>query len=485
MKLTFFSGAGGNVIPSRILLGSTLLDCGDAVPEKKDPNYKAKFGQLIPKLVKTVLLSHAHTDHVDALCDFVKAGFHEKIESTGCTKEISKALIEHNHVHNNDYSLVNSLFKLWQRPRNFLERFEISDGIYATFYPAGGHILGASSILLEFEKEKLRVLYSGDLGNTNKHMLEVNGEVPEADIVIMESTYGRREHHPNFELSLKDLYEEINKTYEKGGNPHIPALSINKLQEALYHSNQGIEEGNIPEDINIVVDSYLGEEITEIYAREHNRKYFSDTAKNYFNNYSTTAPFHYTNQVTEGGKNIIIASSGLDGLRGQFKKYFKDLSNENNSVIVISHTLEGSPLYDIATGKERIGTNGKSIHLNARRLNLTGFASHADATQLIEWFEKTRAKYVFLVHGENDSRLNLKEMIASKGLCPAERIILPALGEEFNPMNLPKARNSCSVPSEISTIPPTDNSAPKTMVIGGHEFPVKYQPPAKKKSMPK
>ncbi len=476
MKLTFFSGAGGNVIPSRILLGSTLLDCGDAVPKKKDSNYRATFGQLIPQIVETVMISHGHTDHVDALPDFYQAGFRGRIESTRGTKEISKTLIKHNHVQNNDSSLVNGLFGLWQRPRDFLDRFEISDGVYATFYPACGHILGASSILLEFEKEKLRILYSGDLGNTNKHMLEVNGEVPEADIVIMESTYGYREHHPDFEESLKELYDGINETYDKGGNFHLPVLSINKLQEGLYHSNLGIEEGKIPEDINVLVDSNLGEEMTEIYSREHNRKYFSDKAKDYFSTYSTVHPFNYTNHLTEGGKNIIIASSGLDGLMGKFRRYFPALTNENNSVAVISHTLEGSPLNDIATHKERIGVNGngRSIPLKARSFTLNGFASHADATQLLTWLKKTKAKFVFLFHGEDKSRMNLREMILKTGLCPEDRIFLPALNEEFNPTNLPKARNVCSVQSNTDTTTPnTNGSAPKTMVIGGREFPVK------------
>lgn len=481
MKLTFFSGAGGNVIPSRILLGSTLLDCGNAIPKKKEPTYRANFGQLIPQLVRTILISHGHTDHVDALPDFYQAGCRAKIESTEGTREISKTLIEHNHVHNNDYSLVNALFKLWQSPRDFLDRFEISDKVHATFYPAQGHILGASSILLEFEKENLRVLYSGDLGNTNKHMLEINGEVPEADIVIMESTYGHREHHPDFEESLKELYDGINETYKKGGNFHLPVLSINKLQEALYHSNIGIEEGRIPKDINVVVDSYLGEDITEIYSRDHNRNYFSDKARNYFSNYSTVHPFNYTHHLTEGGKNIIIASSGLDGLMGKFRKYFNELSNENNAVAVVSHTLEGSPLNDIATHKERVGINGKSVPLKARSFTLSGFASHADATQLVNWLKKTKAKFVFLFHGEDKSRINLKEMILKAGICLEDRIFLPALGEEFDPANLPKASNSCSVPSEISKIPQADNSAPKIIIIGGREFPIQYQKSPKKK----
>ncbi len=461
MKLTFYGAAGGNVIPSRILLGSTLLDCGDEIPKKESSNRKIDFGSLKPPEVETVLFSHSHTDHIAAIWALVQSGFNGGIESTGPTKEIGKALL----IDNYKKDLVDAVFKLYKSPRRFLERFEIAEGIYATFYPACGHILGASSILVEFEKEKPRVLFSGDLGNTNKNMLEVNGVVPEADIVIMESTYGYREHHPDFELSLKELYKGINETYDKGGNFYIPVLSIHKLQEALYYQNLGIEKGQIPDDINVMVDSTLGEVVTEIYLKAHNREYFSKDAQNYFNTYSKAAPFNYTNDINEGGKNIILASSGLDGLRGKFRKHLQDLSNDKNSIAVVSHRIEGSLLDDIALGKETIGTNGHSIELNAKSFTLSGFSSHADATQLVNWLEKTKAKYVFLVHGENDSRNMLKQMIIAKGLCPEKNIFTPAMLEAFNLTSLASAGNSCSI-NNVEGIEPDSSLKTKHTVFG-------------------
>src|SRR3989338_6492806 len=234
MKLTFYGAAGGNVIPSRSLLQgnspeeSILIDCGDIVPNKKSVKHKPVFAPLVPSVVKKTLLTHGHTDHVGALCGFVEDGFNGQIISTRPTKEVTEALLYDNY----NEGIVDDVFGLYAPPRDFLSPFEVSDGVKATFYPAQGHILGASSILIELQNG-LRILFSGDLGNTNKNMLEVVGEVPEADIVVIESTYGRREHHPDFDMSLEELYKGINDTYDKNGNFYIPVLSINRLQEAL------------------------------------------------------------------------------------------------------------------------------------------------------------------------------------------------------------------------------------------------------------
>lgn len=463
MKLTFFGGAGGNVIPSRILLGSTLLDCGDAIPAKGESSNRNNLSPLNPKEIQKVLLSHGHTDHVGALCALVNGGFKGTIESTRGTKEITEALLRDNYKEPH----VNAVFEQYSNPTDFLKRFEIEEGVYATFYPAQGHILGASSILLEFEKENLRVLYSGDLGNTNKNMLEVNGEVPEADIVIMESTYGYREHHPDFGESLTELYDGINATYEQHGNFFVPVLSIHKLQEALYYQNMGVEKGKIPDDINIFVDSTLGEVITDIYKLLHHRDQFSSEAKYNFD-HSKIYPYSYSDYIRASGKNIVNASSGLDGLRGRFRNYFQALKDGNNAVMVGSHRIKGSPLDQIAEGKERFGTNGSSIPLNARSFTLSGFSSHADATQLTTWLARTKAKYVFLVHGEDDARGNLKEMIINKGLCSREQIFTPDLLEEFDLTNLPKAREIGSVAAFIENrIVPAVEERPNTMTLLG------------------
>ena len=477
MRLTFFGAAGGAVVPSRFYLrgnnctGSTLIDCGAVISEEKNASNEQVFTPLNPNEVENVVLTHGHTDHVGALCDFVRQGFNGKVISNDPTRDITEAMLRDNYAK----SIVDAVSERFERPKKFLKEFEILDGVYATFYPASGHILGASSVLIRLSSG-LRILFSGDLGNTNKHMLDINGDPPEADIVIMESTYGKREHHPDFDLSLKELNDGINDTYENRGNFYIPVLSINRLQEILYYVNLAIENSLVHEDINVAVESNLGEVITDIYSQEKNRWYYSRDAQNFFSNFSKAYPFQYKKHINEDGRNVIIASSGLTGLRGKFRRHLGDLSSGNNSVAVVSHSIEGSPLHDIASRKEQIGVNGNSINLRARTFNLSGFSSHADATQLLRWLGKTKAKFVFLVHGEDNSRIKLKAMIARGGLCQEENIFMPALNEEFDLTNLPRVNNSAIsriIPS-VPLLADTGTTEPK-ITLFGQELKIKPQ----------
>lgn len=470
MKVQCGGSAGGNVIPSMFLFqgknpkDSFVLECGDDPYKKNGPRQKYDFA---PR-VETIVISHAHTDHFGALTYFVEDGFNGQIFSTSPTKQIGAALLSDNFPEN----LVDNVFDLYGPTKKFLERFEILEGVYATLYPAQGHILGASMVRVEFEKEGITLLFTGDFGNANKGMLDVTGEVPKADIVIMESTYGWRKYHPKFQLSLEELYDGINETYRNKGNVYVPVLSIHKLQEALYYLNLGKQKGAIPKSINIVADSTLGEEITKIYSKKSNRPYFSNEAKKFFDDFPQ-APFRHTTHVNKNGRNVILASSGLDGLKGKFRKYLGDLSSENNSVAVLSHRMEGSLLDDIALGKKRIGVNGGSIKLNAKSLNLescnlSGFSSHADATQLIELAKKTGAKKFILVHGENDSREKLKQMLIEEGLCDEKSVFMPALNEEYDLTDLHSG--AISYPVTDSKSPAKNNPDPRKITLFGQDL---------------
>ena len=448
-SLTFFGAVGGAVVPSRYLLkgnncrDSILVECGALIDDnakKRGKEARQDFAHLDPRSVGQILISHGHTDHGGALTGFIEQGCRANITSTDPTKDILEAMLRHNH--NN--GRVDNVFDHYGKPREYLDEFQVEDGVYATFYPAQGHILGASSILLRLEKENLRVLFSGDLGNTNKYMLDTSGDPPEADIVIMESTYGDREHHPDFKQSLSDMHREVNESHSKRGNSILPVLSIHKLQEGLFHVNEARRNGEIPRSINMVVETKLGEAITKIYAKNKNRKYFSERAQEYFSNPLGIKPFDCSEEINPGGRNIILTSSGLDGLRGRFCQHFSELSDERNSIIVTTYKIPGSPLDDIAKGKRHIGTNGRSIEINAQSLDLPGISSHCDATQAINWLRKTKAKFIILVHGEKPGIAGLKELIVRSGICPEKNILTPSLYDEFDLSNLQRSNGTYS-----------------------------------------
>lgn len=461
MKLHFL-GAAGTVVPSRYILqngSTTMLDCGSAIHDD-DADEKVKsnsFDNIESPVIDSLLLSHGHTDHVGASPDLVQQKKVNRVFGTAATLNISETMLRDNFAG----SLIDNVSGIFEKPKHFKKEFQVADGVYATFYPAQGHILGASSILIRLEKENLRVLFSGDLGNTNKYMLDNTVAPPEADVVIMESTYGRREHHQDFQQSLKSLYNGINSTYENNGNYIIPVLSINRLQEILFYINEARANGDVYDDINLVVDSNLGRKITEIYSRKNHRHMFSDRAKALFDA-KTFYPFQYSTDFSRPHRNVFVVSSGLDGLRGKLPKYMSLAEDPNNSFAVVSHTIEGSPLDDIKKGKAQIGKNGTARELNAKTFNLDGFSSHPDATQLLTWLEKTKASIVYLVHGDDTSRIPLKQMIVDRGLCLEENIHLPTYEQEVDLSNLPKVNGS----SAIRT--PTPKAAPVTLF--GHEL---------------
>lgn len=461
MKLHFL-GAAGTVVPSRYILqngSTTMLDCGSAIHDD-DADEKVKsnsFENIESPVIESLLLSHGHTDHVGASPDLVQQKKVNRIFGTRATLEISETMLRDNFAG----SLVDNVSGIFEKPKSFEKEFQVADGIYSTFSPAQGHILGASSILIRLEKENLKVLFSGDLGNTNKYMLDNKVDPPEADVVIMESTYGRREHHQDFQESLKALYRGINTTYENNGNYIIPVLSINRLQEILYYINEARNNGDIWDDINLVVDSNLGRKITDIYSRKIHRDQFSDRAKALFDA-KTFYPFKYSTDFSRPHGNVFVVSSGLDGLRGKLPKYMGLAEDPNNSFAVVSHTVEGSPLDDIKKGKAQIGKNGTARQLNAKTFNLDGFSSHPDATQLLTWLEKTKAKIVYLVHGDDSSRIPLKQMIVDRGLCTEENVHLPKYEEVVDLSNLPRVSGS----SAIRTTTPK----PLPVTLFGHDL---------------
>lgn len=458
MKLQFL-GAAGTVVPSRYILqngSTTMLDCGSAIhdDDAEEEVKRNTFDNIKSPVIESLLLSHGHTDHVGASHDLVQQKKVNRIFGTKATLEISETMLRDNFAG----SLIDNVSGIFEAPKFFKKEFQVADGVYATFYPAQGHILGASSILIRLEKENLRVLFSGDLGNTNKYMLDNSVDPPEADVVIMESTYGRREHHQDFQQSLKSLYNGINTTYENNGNYIIPVLSINRLQEILFYINEARNNGDIYDDINLVVDSNLGRKITKIYTQKTHRSEFSDRAKSLFENGSSFYPFEYSTDFSQPHRNIFVVSSGLDGLRGKLPKYMSLAEDKNNSFAVVSHTIEGSPLDDIKKGKAQIGKNGTARELNAKTFNLDGFSSHPDATQLSDWLEKTKAPIVYLVHGDDTSRIPLKQMIVDRGLCTAENIHLPTYEQEVDLSNLPKVNSSSAIRTQ-----PTKKEAPQTL----------------------
>ena len=418
MKITFWGASGGEVTGSMHRLdnnkASVLLDCGSRLDKNQIP---------LPDRLKrntnvnAVVLSHPHTDHVGDLPNFVEQGFKGGIFSVHPTKDITAALLFQNEPRHR----AESVMEKYKPTVDHNQRVEVAEGIYVTFIPAA-HILGSSFTLIE--NNGLRILFSGDVGNKNKKLFDFPETLPEADVLLLESTYGARELHPDFNNSLNDMYHSIDRTISRSGNFPISGFSIQRTQELLYHLNKGKYEGQLPDDLRIVLDAPLGEVVTDIYL--HYREYFSDEISSAFNMMGN--PFAYTTHY-DGKPCVILASSSISGSEGKIvQHYINGLENPNNTFAFPSYRPPGSLADRLARGCDTVHLRGKSLEVKAEIYDPRGFSSHADATQLFEIVKMVKPKIVFLVHGENIPRIALKEKIRGS----VGEVILPGIAEEFD-----------------------------------------------------
>lgn len=290
MKLTFH-GAAQEVTGSMHLLEVNgqriLLDCGLFQGRRADTyarNLKFPFD---PKSIDAVVLSHAHIDHTGKLPNLVKQGFNGNVWCTAATRNLSSyMLLDSGHIQETDIQYLNKRRKRRGEPlvepiytqedaRSALPLFvsvgvqrpvPIADGVKLTYYNAG-HILGSAFVLLEIHEfstgKEWRLVFSGDLGREELAILYPPDTLTDADILIMESTYGNRLHGSHAD-ARKRLEEVVSATAKRRGKVIIPAFAVGRTQELVYSLNVLDEAGDIPE-LPVFVDSPLAVNATDVF----------------------------------------------------------------------------------------------------------------------------------------------------------------------------------------------------------------------------
>ncbi len=284
-----------------------------------------------------------------------------------------------------------------------------------------GHILGSSFIKLMFGDSS--IIFSGDLGNKNKPIVNNFSYPDEADAVYIETTYGDR-LHKSFDDSKTELFNIIETTFKNGGNVLIPSYAMERTQDILYILKGFYKNGKLPK-CKIFLDSPLAINITDIFLR--NPEYFREDELQLF---QKDNPFEIPylietreveeskeiNKFTEGA--IIIAGSGmLTG--GRMLHHLKhNLWRKENSIIFIGYQARGTLGRRIVEGDKTIKVFGEHIDVNASVHTINGFSSHADQNELIEWLSalKNRAETkIYLIHGDEDKMTIFKEKITHLG----------------------------------------------------------------------
>lgn len=460
MKLSFH-GADRDVTGSCHLVecgGKTILiDCGlyQGSHELAEENV-GDFG-FDPARVDYVLLTHAHLDHCGRLPLLAKRGFRGEIITTAATRELTRlVLLDAAHLQEEEgrpnfhrsmshdanhepagplYTMLDALNSLdaFGHSAIYAQPIDVTSGIRATFIDAG-HIIGSASIFLELTEagRSLRLLFSGDLGNAGRPLLRPPAAPPRADIVVIETTYGDRQHKP-MDPSINELYEAIVDTFKRGGNVIIPTFALERAQELLWILNAGVETSRLSRATQVFLDSPMAISATEIF-RRHPECLEPAAARRFQSGHD---PFrlpglHFTRERAEStalnnihGGAVIMAGSGM-ATGGRVRHHLKhNLWRADCSVVFVGFAATGTPARQIVDGQSPVRILGEDIPVRARIHTINGFSAHADQAELLAWHRQTAAARTFLIHGEESTMHKFAARL------PQTAVEMPTLHQTF------------------------------------------------------
>lgn len=464
MKLQFW-GAAREVTGSKHILkvnGSNyLLDCG-LCQGGKGPELDQKNRDFLiqPKDIRGIFLSHAHIDHSGLIPYFVANGFEGEVHTTAATRDLcSYMLSDSAHIQELDYEygvkkgdtaeMAKPLYTTKDIPAtmdrfvsyNYRHSHRIDENIDLDLWDAG-HVLGSALVELDVKEgsSKKTIVFTGDLGRKGLPILRDPTVREEADVVIIESTYGNRTHDP-IKSMKSDMLRAVNDIVERRGKLIIPAFSLERTQEVIYLLHALYDEKAIP-DIPIYVDSPLSMNLTQVF-RMHPEAYDEATYQQFLQHQDS--PFNFGSlkfvSSTEESKAlndvaapcIIISSSGMCEA-GRIRHHIaNNIENERNIVLFIGYQAEGTLGRRLVENKKNpnfeVKIFGQVHRARAEIRVLNSFSAHADKDDIMDWLGNFKSKpQVFLVHGEAPQMEPLKAAIEAKyGLT----VHMPQRGEEF------------------------------------------------------
>ena len=450
MKIAFH-GAARTVTGSKHLLTlkngkKVLLDCGMFQGLGKETDELNREWGFTPSEVDYLILSHAHIDHSGLIPKFVKDGFDGKIYCTPATQELTQVLLEDSAgIQEDEVKYINKRRAATGQPYieplyntedakiasdffhtvDYGEWFTIEPGI-EFMYTDAGHIIGSAAVSLRITEDgkTTAITFSGDVGRYRDVILRSPQNFPQADYVIIESTYGNSLHE-NFATTPDHLLEWINKAcLQKKGKLILPAFSVGRTQEILFALNQLELENRLP-DLDYFVDSPLSVKSTEIV--KHYPQYFNSTIQKILK--SDHDPFgfkglKFIKTVEESkllnfrnGPCVIISASGMaEG--GRVKHHISNNIESSRNTIVFTgycepHSLGGR----IIDGAKEVTIFGVEHEVNAEIGSIRSMSAHGDYEDLSQFLacqDPRKVKTLFIVHGEYDVQLAFKARLLKK-----------------------------------------------------------------------
>lgn len=455
MELEFY-GAAREVTGSchilRVNGKVVILDCGMFQGRRSESAEKNKTLPVEVGEIDAVVLSHAHIDHSGRLPYLVRKGYSKTIFATAATRDLCAVMLadsahiqesDAKHLAKNHKEFVEPLYTMRDSVRTqdlmvgipYNKTFDVVTGVRCTYVDAG-HILGSASVLLDITEngKTKRLVFSGDIGRSGLSIIR-DPVIPQgADAVIMESTYGNRDHE-TVDDARAQLAAVVRDTAARGGRVLIPSFAVGRTQELLYNLNGLSREGAIPA-IPIYVDSPLATDTTTVF--EMHPEVFDHTedlvnkAKNLFQ----FPQVQFTRSVEESkalntaqGPMVIIAASGMVEAGRILHHLVRGAGDPKNTILFVGYQAEGTLGRRIEAKPPTVRIYGDDVPLRAEVKVIDGYSAHADRAELTEWIDGVKATsprlgQVFLVHGEADVQDVFKTALSAKGYtveCPEPR----------------------------------------------------------------
>jgi metallo-beta-lactamase family protein len=424
-----FMGAARTVTGSRFLLTSgnarTLIDCGlfQGLKELRLRNWNPF--PVEPRTIDGVVLTHAHLDHSGYLPALCRDGFRGKIVATAATQALCGILLpdsghlqeeEAEYANRKGYSRHTPACPLYteEDALSSLAHFDAvapessvdgPGGIRVSFRYAG-HILGSASILVECDGKRRRsVLFSGDLGRPSHPILRAPSPVPQADVIVVESTYGDRRHDD--EASIKLFGETIARTAERGGVIVIPSFAVDRTEVVLLHLRRLIRAGRVP-PVPVYVDSPMALATLRVYQREIEAG-CPEIREGITSADLDPGGLHEVRTVEESialnsrrGPMIIISASGMATGGRVLHHLATRLGDERNAVILVGYQAEGTRGRRLLEGEPTVKLLGRYIGVRAQIVNVAAFSVHSDQAETLAWLRTApRApEACYVVHGD-------------------------------------------------------------------------------------
>jgi metallo-beta-lactamase family protein len=441
-----FLGAAQSVTGSKYLLtidaGKILIDCGlfQGLKELRLRNWDKL--PVDPSEIDVVVITHAHIDHIGYLPRFIKDGFNGKIICTTATEDLMKIMLldaaklqeeEASFIFKKGYSKHDKPEPLFTTDdaksvltmvegHPYEKQIGLQQNVSLTFHNAG-HILGSAfaELSLTGDHQQKKIVFSGDLGGYDDPIMYEPKAISEADILLVESTYGNR-INPK-ETVEEDLIQIVNEAYQQEGVIIVPAFAVGRTQTLIYYFNKLMASGAIP-TLPIYVDSPMAISVTDLYERHSSmHKITVRKEKKKLISIFDTANIHFCN-TRESSKalneikkpSIIISASGMATGGRILHHLFHRLRRANDTVLFAGFQAAGSRGRRLIEGEKSIRIFGEDVPVNCHVQEIQGLSAHADQSELLKWLSnfKRSPKMTFITHGEMESSTTFSKLIESK-----------------------------------------------------------------------